>query len=205
MFLNHINCFPQGLQADVKLFADYISLFSVANNIDEIVSKQTVGWIHMLSKENRMFKSVVFSGKMTFKYPPQTAFNVGSFSQMAKARQERFLKSTSKFSRRSVASNFCYGVTCKSKMWLEMTSFLKASHFELSHRCKNEWCLRVFPEKKQVLEECQKCKNSSVIETYPHLLKLNWQHNLYKNFKSFRRYLQNWVVIKCPKLENWLQ
>ena len=24
----------------------------------------------MLSKENRVFKSVVFSGKMTFKYPP---------------------------------------------------------------------------------------------------------------------------------------
>ena len=25
----------------------------------------------MLSKENRVFKSVVFSGKMTFKYPPK--------------------------------------------------------------------------------------------------------------------------------------
>ena len=39
MFLIYINNLPQGLHADIKLFADDTSLFSVADNIDESASK----------------------------------------------------------------------------------------------------------------------------------------------------------------------
>ena len=39
MFLIYINNLPRGLHADIKLFADDTSLFSVADDIDESASK----------------------------------------------------------------------------------------------------------------------------------------------------------------------